>query len=273
MPWDRWAEAYGNVAKTRFWGTIRAVQKFAKDEGVLLHTTWMRPGRRPATPGTKGVGCYAFPAWWFVKERSREADVDGNRTQLMPVPCKDDLAAAADAHFRQNDRAAVLLHSGWSIQTDRWSGQLDHLSPALVAARGLPDEGYDWVHVEVPGNALWDTLNRMWPTLRVGGLLSGAFSGEPTADEYISTKRWQDTYGQVAGPGPSSAPVALRFASAHGVGLRVTWMRPRRRGASCSALAPGRVRDFGRTGETMGLGWTGSCGCRSELPAWYVVKR
>ena len=37
-----------------------------------------------------------------------EADVDSNRAQLVPIPCKEDLAAAADAHFRQTGRAAVL---------------------------------------------------------------------------------------------------------------------------------------------------------------------
>ena len=55
-PAARWAKKFGSVARSpgNAWGTISAVRKWAAEECLAPHVTYMHD-------------CYAFPAWYVVK--------------------------------------------------------------------------------------------------------------------------------------------------------------------------------------------------------------
>lgn len=277
MPWDRWAESYGVAAKTSHWGTIRAVVRFAREHRADLRTTWMRPGRRPSTPSKPGVGCYAYPAWWMVKPLEKNIRSPKN-SSLVPVPCRDDLASAAELHFKHSGRAGGIAATDTVRQG--WSGEYHELASVWQAHQPFPEGFFDWLHID-QHPALHEVLQRCWPMLRVGGLLSGTyFLTGGQGSEYMPSERWQDAYGKSvrqAGLAHGSMQAVQDFARTAGVVLHVTWMKPAwDEYANCSWAIPGRTRefDYGRgNGRSMGLrSWGGSCGCTAKLPAWYVVK-
>eukprot|EP00747_Dinoflagellata_sp_TGD_P013652 gnl/TRDRNA2_/TRDRNA2_122738_c0_seq1.p1 gnl/TRDRNA2_/TRDRNA2_122738_c0~~gnl/TRDRNA2_/TRDRNA2_122738_c0_seq1.p1 ORF type:complete len:299 (-),score=59.62 gnl/TRDRNA2_/TRDRNA2_122738_c0_seq1:419-1249(-) len=91
----RWMKRINHVAQASKWGVISALHEFTKSRNLELHVTW-------------AFDCYKYPAWYFVKPPRSQQGLVVKGWPTAPVPCRDDLAWAAQNYFVVTGKAAEI---------------------------------------------------------------------------------------------------------------------------------------------------------------------